>query len=446
MANYQTIYALSSGSLPSAIAVVRISGPSTQKALKLLINKVPEPRKMVLTAIKTLEKEIIDISLICFFPSTQSITGEDLAEFHLHGSVAVVEGLCLTLAAISDVRPAEAGEFTRRSLNNGKMGLTEVEALSDLIAAETQEQRKQSLRQLSGELSAKYEDWRKKLIRIRAEMEAILDFSDEADVNQDLESLSLLKDMSLLLKSIDADILNGIAGERLRSGIKIVLIGPPNVGKSSLINILLKEDRAIVSPEAGTTRDTIDARLNLEGVPVTIFDTAGIRKTENKIEEEGVKRTEKSAKAADIIVSIRSPEQKGIDCASYDKEKTTKILKVVNKIDLRTKKDVIYKDELSLSCKTKNGVDLLLKVLGEETKKLVSVSDMSIGPNRLRHIAHLRETKESLQLAIKELKTGNIEIAADFTRGASMSLGRIIGIVDIEDVLDELFLGFCIGK
>ena len=446
MANYQTIYALSSGSLPSAIAVVRVSGPSTQKVLKLLVNIVPEPRKMILAEIKTPEQEVIDFSLICFFPKAQSITGEDLAEFHLHGSVAVVEGLCLTLAAISDVRPAEAGEFTRRSLNNGKMGLTEVEALSDLIAAETQEQRKQSLRQLNGELSAKYEAWRKKLIRIRAEMEAILDFSDEADVNQDLESLSLSNDMSLLLKSIDTDILNGTAGERLRSGIKIVLIGPPNVGKSSLINILLKEDRAIVSSEAGTTTDTIEARLNLEGIPVTIFDTAGIRKTENKIEEEGVKRTEKSAKAADIIVSIRVPDNKGLDCTRYDIEKTTKILKVVNKIDLRTKKDNIYTDELSLSCKTKDGVDLLLKILGEETKKLVSVSDMSIGPNRLRHIAHLRETKESLQLATKELKMGNIEIAADFTRGASMSLGRIIGIVDIEDVLDELFLGFCIGK
>jgi len=277
-------------------------------------------------------------------------------------------------------------------------------------------------------------------------MEAILDFSDEADVNEDLESLSLLKDMSLLLKSIDVDILNGIAGERLRSGIKIVLIGAPNVGKSSLINILLKEDRAIVSPEAGTTRDIIDARLNLEGIPVTIFDTAGIRKTKNKVEEEGVKRTKKSAKIADIIVSIRSPGEKGLDCSSYNIEKTTKILKVVNKIDLRNNNDDIFVDELSLSCKTKHGVDLLLKVLGKETKKLVSVSDMSIGPNRLRHIAHLRETKESLQLAIAELKLGKIEIAADFTRGASMSLGRIIGVVDIEDVLDELFLGFCIGK
>ena len=161
---------------------------------------------MILTEIKTPEQEVIDFSLICFFPKAQSITGEDLAEFHLHGSVAVVEGLCLTLAAISDVRPAEAGEFTRRSLNNGKMGLTEVEALSDLIAAETQEQRKQSLRQLSGELSAKYEAWRKKLIRIRAEMEAILDFSDEADVNQGPGKLKPFKDMSLLLKSIDADI------------------------------------------------------------------------------------------------------------------------------------------------------------------------------------------------------------------------------------------------
>ena len=446
MANYQTIYALSSGSLPSAIAVVRVSGPSTQKALKTLVNKVPEPRKMILTEIKTPEQGTIDFSLICFFPKAASITGEDLAEFHVHGSVAVVEGLCLALASISDVRPAEPGEFTRRSLNNGKMGLTEVEALSDLIAAETREQRKQSLRQLSGELSAKYEEWRKKLIRIRAEMEAILDFSDEADVNLESESFTFVKDISFLIKNIKGDILKGTAGERLRSGIKIALIGAPNVGKSSLINLLLKEDRAIVSPEAGTTRDTIEARLDLGGVPVTIFDTAGIRKTNNKIEKEGVKRTKRTAKAADIIVSIRSPEGKGFDVSSYGIEKTVKIVKVVNKIDLKTNKDSVFPEELALSCKTEEGVAFLLKSLVEETKKLVSISDMSIGPNRLRHIAHLRETRESLQLAIEELKRGKIEIAADFTRGASMSLGRIIGVVDIEDVLDELFLGFCIGK
>ena len=173
MANYQTIYALSTGPLPSAIAVVRVSGPSTQKVLKLLVNQVPKPRKLMLKEIKTAEQEIIDIALVCFFPKTESITGEDLAEFHVHGSVSVVEGLYLSLAAIKDVRPAEPGEFTRRSLNNGKMDLIEVEALSDLIASETKEQRKQSLRQLSGELSAKYEEWRKKLIRTRAEIEAI---------------------------------------------------------------------------------------------------------------------------------------------------------------------------------------------------------------------------------------------------------------------------------
>jgi len=446
MANYQTIYALSSGSLPSAIAIVRVSGPSTQKALKILANIVPENRKMVLKEIKTPEQGVIDFSLICFFPKAQSITGEDLAEFHLHGSVAVIEGLFLALSSISDLRPAEAGEFTRRALNNGKMGLTEVEALSDLIAAETREQRKQSLRQLSGELSNKYEVWRKKLIRIRAEMEAILDFSDEADVNQDAENLTFGKDITFLIKNIEADIIKGTAGERLRSGIKIALIGAPNVGKSSLINLLLKEDRAIVSPEAGTTRDTIEARLDLEGIPVTIFDTAGIRKTNNKIEEEGVKRTKKTAKAADIIVSIRSPKTKEVDVSSYGIEETVKTIKVFNKIDLKTNKDNISSKELTLSCKTKEGITFLLKALGEETKKLTSLSDMAIGPNRLRHIAHLKETKESLQLSIEELKAGKIEIAADFTRAASMSLGRIIGAVDIEDVLDDLFLGFCIGK
>ena len=344
MANYQTIYALSTGSLPSAIAVVRVSGPSTQKVLKLLVNQVPKPRKLMLKEIKTAEQEIIDIALVCFFPKTESITGEDLAEFHVHGSVSVVEGLYLSLAAIKDVRPAEPGEFTRRSLNNGKMDLIEVEALSDLIASETKEQRKQSLRQLSGELSAKYEEWRKKLIRTRAETEAILDFSDEEDVNKETESLNLSKSLSALIKDIDLDLEKGVSGVRLRTGLKIVLIGAPNVGKSSLINILLKEERAIVSPEAGTTRDIIEARLNLEGIPVTIFDTAGIRKTDNSIEEEGVQRTEKATKAADIIVSIREPEKKSLDLSTYNIEKTSKVVKIVNKIDLIKGKETLFPD------------------------------------------------------------------------------------------------------
>ena len=192
-------------------------------------------------------------------------------------------------------------------------------------------------------------------------MEAILDFSDEADVNKEAKNFTLIKDMSVMITKIEADLLKGTAGERLRSGIKIALIGAPNVGKSSLINLLLKEDRAIVSSEAGTTRDTIEARLDLEGVPVTIFDTAGIRKTDNKIEKEGGKRTEKIAKIADIIVAIRSPEKKGVDISSYVVEKTAKIIEVVNKIDLKTNKDDISLKELALSCKTKEGVAFLLK-------------------------------------------------------------------------------------
>ena len=184
----------------------------------------------------------------------------------------------------------------------------------------------------------------------------------------------------------------------------------------------------------------------MEGIPVTIFDTAGIRKTDNSIEEEGVQRTEKATKAADIIVSIREPEKKSLDLSTYNIEKTSKVVKIVNKIDLIKGKETLFPEELPLSCKTKYGIEGLLKVLGQEAKKLVFLSDMSIGPNRLRHIAHLRETKFSLESAKKELKKERIEIAADFARSASMSLGRIIGIVDIEDVLDELFSGFCIGK
>jgi len=447
MANSQTIYALSSGSLPSAIAVVRISGSLTKKTLVLLAGKVPKPRKLTLMELKSKNKEIIDVSLVCFFPKTESITGEDLVELHLHGSVAVLDEIYLFLASIKDLRPAEPGEFTRRSLINGKMGLTQVEGLADLIAAETKEQRIQSLRQLNGELSDKYLKWRKDLIETRAKIEALLDFSDEIDVNQNAEILSLERNIYNLIKNIDQDLIIGIAGERLRSGLKIALIGAPNVGKSSLINILLKEDRAIVSPQAGTTRDIIEARLNLEGVPVTIYDTAGIRKTKNEIEQEGVQRSQKTANTADIIVLIRSAEENiisdKIDSINSD---GAKVIKVFNKIDLIKDKRSISLGGFAVSCKTKQGIESLLEALGKEAKKLTSFSDRAIGPNRIRHINHLRETKESLEMAIIELKVYKIEVAADFIRSASVSLGRIIGAVDIEDVLDELFLGFCIGK
>ena len=447
MASPQTIYALSSGPLPAAIAIIRISGPSASEALRLLGVKKLEPRKLVLTKLKPPKKEIIDISLVCYFPEKDSVTGEELVELHLHGSTAVVDEVFLFLSSIKGFRPAEPGEFTKRALIKGKMDLLEVEGLADLIASETKEQRIQSLRLLKGELSKKYLAWRKELVWIRAEMEALLDFSDEGDVSQKAQKNNFIKKTSLLIKNIEKDLEKGITGERLRSGLKIALIGAPNVGKSSLINTLLNEDRAIVSAHAGTTRDTIEARLNLEGVPVTIYDTAGIREARNKIEKEGVRRSKSTAKNADIVLFISSAldnkKEAALDLSKFGE---AKIIHIYNKIDLVSDYGSLKKSGFCISCKTKQGIDEFLKSLSREVKKMTSSSDLSVGPNRIRHINHLKSTKESLELAMQEAKKDNMDISADFIRSASISLGRIVGIIDIEDVLDEIFSGFCIGK
>ena len=447
MASPQTIYALSSGPLPAAIAIIRISGPSASEALRLLGVKKLEPRKLVLTKLKPPKKEIIDISLVCYFPEKDSVTGEELVELHLHGSTAVVDEVFLFLSSIKGFRPAEPGEFTKRALIKGKMDLLEVEGLADLIASETKEQRIQSLRLLKGELSKKYLEWRKELVWIRAEMEALLDFSDEGDVSEKAQKINFIKKTSFLIKNIEKDLEKGITGERLRSGLKIALIGAPNVGKSSLINTLLNEDRAIVSAHAGTTRDTIEARLNLEGVPVTIYDTAGIREARNKIEKEGVRRSKSTAKNADIVLFISSAldnkKEAALDLSKFGE---AKIIHIYNKIDLVSDYGSLKKSGFCISCKTKQGIDEFLKSLSKEVKKMTSSSDLSVGPNRIRHINHLKSTKESLELAMQEAKKDNMDISADFIRSASISLGRIVGIIDIEDVLDEIFSGFCIGK
>ena len=359
----QTIYALSSGALPAAIAIVRISGPLAKKALRLLGAKNLEPRKLILTKLKPFKQELIDMALACFFPKEESITGEDLVELHLHGSVAVVDEIFLFLSSINGLRPAEPGEFTKRSLINGKMDLVEVEGLADLIAAETKEQRIQSLRLLKGELSKKYLKWRKELIRIRAEAEALLDFSDEGDVSQKANNNNLIKRIPNLINKIEKDLTKGLFGVRLRKGLKIALIGAPNVGKSSLINVLLKEDRAIVSAHAGTTRDVIDARLDLEGTPVTVYDTAGIRAARNKIEKEGVKRSKSSAENADIILYIKSAlgssKEKAIDLSKY---KSSKIIHVYNKTDLLENKGKLKTEGFRVSCKTKQGIDVFFRI------------------------------------------------------------------------------------
>jgi tRNA modification GTPase len=302
-ATRETIYALSSGRPPAAIAVVRISGPRAGAALKALTGRIPDPRKAALARVRGRDGEIVDQALALWFPGPQSETGEDVAELQLHGGHAVVAAVFAALAQIDGLRPAEAGEFTRRAFENGKLDLTAVEGLADLVMAETEGQRRQAFRQMTGALRDRAENWRTQLIQALALVEARIDFSDEADVPQDLVTPALQ-----IARSLEGDIASVLAegnrGERLREGFVVAIAGPPNAGKSTLLNRIAKREAAIVSPYAGTTRDVIEVHLDLGGLPVTFLDTAGIRETDDPVEREGVCRARERAAGADLILWI----------------------------------------------------------------------------------------------------------------------------------------------
>jgi tRNA modification GTPase len=299
----ETIYALSSGRPPAAIAVVRISGPRAGDALNALIGRIPDPRKASLARIRGRNGEIVDQALALWFPGPQSETGEDVAELQLHGGHAVVAAVFAALAQIDGLRMAEAGEFTRRAFENGKLDLTAVEGLADLVMAETEGQRRQAFRQMAGALRDRSEHWRTQLIQALALVEARIDFSDEADVPQDLVTPALQ-----IARSLEGDIASVLAegnrGQRLREGFFVAIAGPPNAGKSTLLNRIAKREAAIVSPYAGTTRDVIEVHLDLDGLPVTLLDTAGIRETDDPVEIEGVRRARERAAAADLILWV----------------------------------------------------------------------------------------------------------------------------------------------
>ena len=299
-----TIFALSSGRPPVAIAVVRISGPRAGAALQALIGKVPQPRRAVLARVRDPQSgEIIDQAVALFFPGPHSETGEDTAELQLHGGRAVIAGVLAALARIDGLRPAEAGEFTRRAFENGKLDLTEVEGLADLIYADTEAQRRQAFRQLQGLLGDRAEDWRRRLIEALALVEAGIDFSDEADVARDVTERALVIARELE-KEISTAVADGKRGERLRDGLVVAIAGPPNAGKSTLLNRIARRDAAIVSPYAGTTRDVIEVHLDLEGFPVTLLDTAGIRDSDDPVEREGVTRARTRAAQADLVLWV----------------------------------------------------------------------------------------------------------------------------------------------
>jgi tRNA modification GTPase len=441
----QTIFALSSGRPPSAISVVRVSGPQAKAVLASLAGKMPEPRIASRVLLRDASRQPIDDSVVLWFPAPASATGEDVAEFHVHGGRAVLAALFAALSAFEHVRAAEPGEFTRRAFENGKLDLTEAEALDDLIHADTDRQRRQALRQLKGLLGDRARDWRARIIEATALIEAGIDFSDEGDVPAELIAPALAR-----IKSLTEEIQEVLAAqgrsERLREGLVVAISGPPNVGKSTLINLLARREVAIVSPHAGTTRDVIEVHLDLDGYPVTVIDTAGIRETDDPVEQEGVRRARMRAGEADLVLWMID-EQHEMTGRGDD----APVWVVRNKIDLDaageavgTRQKAGEETDFKISARRGDGVAELIEALVAFARDYFgSKEDGLIGRHRQREL--LRETVASLRRSILVVAQGE-ELAAEELRAAANSLGRLLGRVDVEDVLDVIFREFCVGK
>ena len=446
-----TIFALSSGRPPAAIAVVRVSGPHAGAALKALVGRVPEPRRAALARVREPESgEVIDEALVLWFPTPHSETGEDVAELQLHGGHAVIAGLLDALGKIDGCRLAEAGEFTRRAFENGRLDLTEVEGLADLIAAETPAQRRQAFRQLKGLIGDRAEDWRRRLIEALALVEARIDFSDEADVPEDLIGPAL-RAARQLRDEIAAALADGGRGERLREGVVVAIAGPPNAGKSTLLNRLARREAAIVSPHPGTTRDVIEVHLDLGGYPMTLLDTAGIRDSDDPVEQEGVRRARSRAAAADLVLWVTDLSASGT--GADEKFSDTQVWRIKNKIDLAPPLLDRNESELSkpinqsfaISAIDGTGVDGLVAALSDYAKQYFSQTE-AVVVTRARHRQALEETGGALDRALSRGNGADEELVAEELRSAATTLGRLTGRVDVEDILDVIFRDFCIGK
>jgi tRNA modification GTPase len=435
----QTIFALSSGRLPSAIAMVRVSGPQAGTALARLAGKVPVPRMATRALLRDADRQPIDDSVILWFPGPASATGEDVAEFHVHGGRAVLAALFASLSGIENVRAAEPGEFTRRAFENGKLDLTEAEALDDLIHADTDRQRRQALRQLKGLLGDKARDWRSRIIEASALIEAGIDFSDEGDVPAELIGPALAK-IETLLGEIEEVLAAQGQSERLREGLVVAIAGPPNVGKSTLMNQLARREVAIVSPHAGTTRDIIEVQLDLDGYPVTVIDTAGIRHTDDPVEQEGVRRARARAGDADLVLWLVDGASSGQADAGGVPTWTVR-----TKIDLdRHRPDDASDFDFRISASRGDGLkELISALVGFAQNYFGSGEGGLIGRERQRKL--LQQTAELLRRSISQVGRGE-ELVAEELRAASHNIGRLLGRVDVEDVLDAIFRNFCIGK
>jgi tRNA modification GTPase len=433
----QTIFALSSGRPPSAISIVRVSGSLAGTALGSLAGKVPTPRMATRALLRDANQQPIDDAVILWFPGPASATGEDVAEFHIHGGRAVLAALFASLSAFENLRAAEPGEFTRRAFENGKLDLTEAEGLDDLIHADTDRQRRQALRQLKGLLGDRARDWRAQIIEASALIEAGIDFSDEGDVPAELIAPALAKVRSLLLEIEEVLAAQG-QSERLREGLVVAIAGPPNVGKSTLMNQLARREVAIVSPHAGTTRDVIEVQLDLDGYPVTVIDTAGIRETEDPVEQEGVRRARARAAEADLVLWLADAQHEKI------LQGAAPVWTVRNKIDLDARKFDVNDFDFEISASRGDGIrELISALVGFAQNYFGSGEGGLIGRERQRQL--LQQTAELMRRSINETGKGE-ELTAEDLRAAAQALGRLLGRIDVEDVLDKIFREFCIGK
>ena len=442
-----TIYALSTGPGIAGVAVIRVSGPDTKEIIKKLTSSdLPASR---LATIKKFNKintnELIDEGILLWFPGPQSYTGEDMAEFHVHGSRAVIEAMQATISKIENCRLAEPGEFTKIAFQNGKINLLKAESISDLISSETEIQRQQAIKIMSGKSSDKFNLLREKLLKILSNVEAKIDFPED-DLPEDV-----IKNIKIDSKKIREEIQKILndqkVGERIREGFKIAIVGPTNVGKSSLLNYLSKRDVAIVSEIAGTTRDIIEAHLNINGYPVIISDTAGIRAAKDEIEEKGIKLALKRAEDADLNIILLEP--KSVDFTSFlDDFVDEKGIIVVNKSDLGTgniDEKIKKYDPINISIKEEKNLDKLINSIKEKLKdKFITSKDILI--TRERH----RENLEQCFFHLKNFEEKNdkkdFDKAAEDLRLATRYLGMIVGKVDVEEILGSIFSDFCIGK
>lgn len=446
----QTIFALSSGRPPSAIALVRVSGPQAGLVLTRLAGKQPTPRQASRRLLRDGAGQPIDDAVVLWFPGPGTATGEDVAEFHVHGGRAVLAALLAEISLIPNTRAAEPGEFTRRAFENGKLDLTEAEGLDDLIHADTDRQRRQALRQLQGLLGNRARDWRERIIEASALIEAGIDFSDEGDVPAELMAPAVRA-----IKALHDEIAKVLAAqghsERLRDGLVVAIAGEPNVGKSTLMNQLARREVAIVSPHAGTTRDVIEVQLDLDGYPVTVIDTAGIRESDDPVEQEGVRRARARAEGADLVLWLVEGERtadpdttRSLWASGEGHRSSSSVWIVRNKIDLGGAAAARPPGEFGISASRGDGIPELVEALVKFAADFFGTTEGAL-VTRARQRDLLVRACDSLRRSLAIVEEGE-ELAAEELRAAAYALGRLLGRVDVEDVLGAIFQKFCIGK